>query len=147
MDEAGQIGREEIALGTGATRADMPALRARFLRDPATMTRLGESCPPGIDRDDGPASTRRQARQSLDKHPWGTELDRLAIGPLPRSIGELLQLEGAAQRQHPMGELPVAALARGGQLPVTSRRCACTFRWRLETFQRFGPRLTRPRSS
>ena len=27
-------------------------------------------------------------------------------------------MKGAAQRQHPVGQLPMAALARGGQLPV-----------------------------
>ncbi len=118
MNEAGQIGREEIALGAGATRTDLPALGARFLLDPATVTRLGEPRTPGVDRDDGPASTHSQTGQSLDKHARRTEVDRLPVGLLPRPIGELLQVKGAAQPQHPMGQLPVAALARGGQLPV-----------------------------
>ena len=41
MDEACQIGREEIALGASPTGTGMPTLRARFLLDPATVARLG----------------------------------------------------------------------------------------------------------
>ena len=118
MNETCQIGREEIPLGAGATRADMPALGAGFLLDAATVARLGEPRAPGVDQDDGPASTHSQTRQPLDKHARRTELDRLPVGLLPRPIGELLQVKGAAQPQHPMGQLPVTALARGRQLPV-----------------------------
>ena len=62
MNEAGQIRREEIALGAGAAGTLMPALGARFLLDSATVTRLGEPGAPGIDVDDRPASTRSQTR-------------------------------------------------------------------------------------
>src|SRR6266851_2488665 len=94
IHEACQIGREEIALSAGPTGTGMPALGARFLLHAATMARLGESCPPGIDRHDGPASTSSQARQPLDEHPRRAELDRLAIGSLPGPIGEVFQLNG-----------------------------------------------------
>ena len=118
MNEACQIGREEIALGADATGAHLPALRAGFLLDAATVARLGESRAPGVDRDDGPASARSQAGQPLDQHARRTELDRLPVGLLPRPIRELFQLEGAAHPQHPMGQLPVTALARGRELAV-----------------------------
>ena len=118
MNEAGQRGREEIALGTGATRAPLPALRAGFLLDAATVARLGEPCAPGVDQDDGPASTHSQAGQPLDKHARRAALDRLPVGLLPRPIGELFQVKGAPQPQHPMGQLPVTALAGGRELAV-----------------------------
>src|SRR5258706_7771132 len=41
MNKACQIGREEIALGTGPTGTGMPALGTGFLLDPATVARLG----------------------------------------------------------------------------------------------------------
>src|SRR5258706_1048952 len=112
IHEACQPGREEIALRASPTGAGMPALGARFLLDPAAVAGLGESCPPGIDVHDGPASTHSQARQSFDKHPRRAELDRSAIAPLPGAIRQLLQLEGACQWQHPIGQLPMASPAR-----------------------------------
>src|SRR5713101_6452806 len=83
INKACQPGREEIALSASPTGTDMPALGARFLLDPAAVAGLGEFCPPGIDRHDGPASTLSQARQALDKHPRRAELNRFAIAPLP----------------------------------------------------------------
>src|ERR1051326_184155 len=67
IHEAGQIGGEEIALGARATGADLPALGARFLLAPPTVTGLGESRAPSVDQHDGPASTRSQTGQPLDK--------------------------------------------------------------------------------
>src|SRR5258706_7053278 len=112
------MGREETPMALGPTGPGMPALGTGFLLDPATVARLGYPGSPGIDVHDRPASTLSQARQPLDKHPRRAELDRLAIGPLPRAIGKVFELEGAAQCQHPMGELPMTALARGGEFPV-----------------------------
>src|ERR1051326_1225048 len=100
MDKACQRGREEIPLGTGPAGTDMPALRAAFLLDLATVTRLRESRAPGVDQDDRPASTHSQAGQPLDKHPRRAELDGRAVGPLPGPIRQLLQLEGVAQCEH-----------------------------------------------
>ncbi len=96
----------------------MPTLGAGFLLHAATVAGLGESCPPGIDVHDGPASTLSQAGQALDKHPRRAELDRFAIAPLPGAIGEVFQLKGIPQHHQSMGQLPVAALAGGRQLPV-----------------------------
>src|SRR6266851_8649773 len=118
IHEACQQGREEVALGTGPTGTGMPALGAGFLLHAATVAGLGESCPPGIDVHDGPASTSSQAGQAFDKHPRRAELDRLAIGSLPGPIGEVFQLNGIPHHQQSMGQLPVAARAGGRQLPV-----------------------------
>ena len=41
VDETGQIGREEIALGARAARAPMPALGAGFLLDKKRMIQAG----------------------------------------------------------------------------------------------------------
>src|SRR5260370_19537419 len=96
----------------------MPALGACYFFARVAVARWGKSRSRGIDGQDGPASTSSQARQPLDEHPWGTALHRFAIGPLPGAIGEVFQLEGVTQRQHPMGELAVTGLARGGEFPV-----------------------------
>src|SRR5260370_42712827 len=95
----------------------MPALGAGFLLPPAAVAGLGESCPPGIDVYDRPASTSSQARQPFDKHPRRAELDRFAIAPLPGPIGEVFQLKGISQPQRSMGQLPMAALARPRKPP------------------------------
>jgi hypothetical protein len=76
IHEACQISAEEIALGAGPTLlARVPALGARFLLDPATVARLAQLGPLGVDGNTGRASTSSQARQPLNKYPWGTQLD------------------------------------------------------------------------
>ena len=114
IDEASQIRREKIPLGARAARADLPALRTRFLLDAPTVTGLGEPRAPGVDQHDGPASTHSQTGQPLDKHARCAELNRLPVGPLPRPIGELHE----AERRSP-------APAPGGP---AARDCACAWR-------------------
>src|SRR6266851_467767 len=94
INTACQPGREEAPLRAGPTGTGMPALGAGFLLDPAAVAGLGEFCPPGIDRHDGPASTLSQAGQAFDEHPRRAELHRFAIAPLPGPIGEVFQLNG-----------------------------------------------------
>ena len=64
-----------------------------------------------------PALAARRDSRSTNM-PGAQQLDRLPVGLLPRPIGELFQVKGAPHPQHPMGELPVTALARGRQLAV-----------------------------
>src|SRR5260221_1663323 len=73
-----QIGREEVPLGTGPTGTGMPALGAGVLLHAATVAGLGESCPPGIDVHDRPASTSSQAGQALHKKPQRTQFNPFA---------------------------------------------------------------------
>src|SRR5579862_7914915 len=90
----------------------------RFLLHCPAVTALREFGLPGVELDHLPASTSSQAGQERDKHPKGTASDRASKLLLPRPVGDLFQLEAAAQRQDPMGELPVAALARGSEPAV-----------------------------
>src|SRR5260221_7904600 len=113
-----QQGGEEVPLGTGPTGTGMPALGAGVLLHAATVAGLGESCPPGIDVYDRPASTSSQAGQALDKHPQRTQFNPFAIAPLPGPIGAGFQLKGSSQHHQSMGQLPVAALAGGGKPPM-----------------------------
>ena len=76
MNEPSQIRREEIPLGARAAGTDVPAIRTGLLLDSATVTGLGEARAPGVDQNNGPASTRSQARHPQDIHPRRTQLPR-----------------------------------------------------------------------
>src|SRR5262249_30944321 len=97
---------------------DVPALPQWFLLHRTAVAALREPGPSGVELDDLPASKRRQAGEERDEHPRSTASNRAPKVLLPRPVGDLLQVEGAAQGQDPMGELPVAALARGRELAV-----------------------------
>src|SRR5215472_2466871 len=121
MNKACPLGREAIARRCYATGADMPAL-AQALRGHAPPgPRLGYLGwgylgwgylgPPGVDRGARPASTRSQAGHPVDKQPRCAPLDRAPSGLVPGPIGAVLQVEGVAQRQHPMGQHPMGPRA------------------------------------
>jgi hypothetical protein len=118
VHEPGQMRTVQVSLGRDSTGTRMPALPQRLVLDRPAMAALRELGPPGVQLDHVPASTRSQAGEERDNGPRGTPTDRAPKLFLPGAIGELFQLEGAPQRQHPMGQLAVAALARGRQLAV-----------------------------
>ena len=118
VHETGQVGTVQVSLGRDSAVAHVPALRERFLLHRAAVAALREPGPPGVQLDHLPASTRSQAGEERDKHPRGAASDRAPKLFLPRSIGDLLQVEGVPQRQHPMGKLPIAALVRGREPAV-----------------------------
>src|SRR5262249_8882356 len=105
-------------LGGDPAVAPVPALRERFLLHRTAVTALRQPGLPGVQLDHLPASTCSQARQERDEHPRGTAPDRAPEVLLPRPVRDLFQVEGAPEREDPMSELPVAALARGREPAV-----------------------------
>src|SRR5215831_7524833 len=71
---------------TGPTGAGVPALAPGRGRYPPTVAPFGEFGPAGGERQPRPTSTRRPARQPIDKQLRGTPLDRAPKAPLPGAI-------------------------------------------------------------
>ena len=116
--KACQIGGVQIALGADPAGTPMPALGESLLDPCSTVTRLGQLRAPGVDLHHPAASTRSQTAEGRDKQPRCAQAYRAPVAALPGSVGEVFQMKGIAQGYDLMGELSLAALARGRELPM-----------------------------
>jgi hypothetical protein len=116
-----QVGGVEVPLHLqAARRTGMHPKREWFLLYSTTLTGLGQFGRSGRDGDDLPASTCSQTGQDLHEHARSTPLDAPAVAPLPRSVGYLLQEEGAPLAHDLMSEARMQTLAVSSQpaLPI-----------------------------
>ena len=94
----------------------MPTLRPGFLHIPPTpMAILTQFGFVGRDFDQGAASFRNQAGQMRYKHPWGAKSDAPTILLLPSFERGLFYVDRVPHFNDIMSQLPMLALAVGGQ--------------------------------
>jgi hypothetical protein len=140
--------RVVVPLRRDSTVAHVPALTEWFLgHNPATFS-AARVWPAGC-------SVRSPVRQHLQ--PGGRGARQTSPGHCARPTFHIV-FARPDRRSFPAGSgfprpVPCGQAARSSRLRVaaslryTSRRRAWTLRWRLDTFQRFLPFFTRPRSS
>src|SRR6185437_3533771 len=79
IHKACQIGGVQIALGTDAARAVVPALGEPLLDLCSTVARLGQLRAPGVQLHHPAASTRSQTTEDRDKQPRRAEAHRAPV--------------------------------------------------------------------